>query len=257
MRNNSIKLLVYTVLTFVVVILSNCKRGEDDPWFIFMTRDNRLTVNWELETYNINDVDKLETVTTFSSTACDTGNIGGTNISNVIRQEELKDTLLNSITNYVNGLTSITRIYDIQFTYFLNISDNGTYNCNGTFSYFNPQLNAQVGGSFSSNANSWYWETSERTKWAITFINFPTIDGSTIEMDDIPLKYIDRQTFDLRELGKDRLQFEYQTLEQTAVNSSFNPYTLYTETDTISNCQRTVSVNARQDVYSRWQFKKL
>ncbi|QQS28571.1 MAG: hypothetical protein IPM47_17225 [Sphingobacteriales bacterium] len=256
MRKTSVKLLAFTTIAFVTILLSNCKRGEDDPWLIFMSRDNRLTVNWELETYSINDVDKLETVTTFNSTACDTGNIGGTYISNVIRKEELKDTLLNSITNYVNGLVSITRIYDIQFTYLLTIKDNGTYNCNGSFSYFNPQLNSQVSGTFSSITNSWYWENSEKTKWAITFINFPTIDGSTIEQDDIPLKYVDRQTFDLRELDKDRLQFEYQTLEITGVNSSFNPYTLYTLTDTITNCQRTVSLNARRDVYSRWQFKK-
>ncbi|HRK27305.1 MAG TPA: hypothetical protein PK239_08450 [Chitinophagales bacterium] len=256
MRNYSLRFCLLAALGFTLLLWSNCRRGEDDPWLSFETRNARLSANWVLETYNINDIDKLETTTQFSSTACDTGSIGGTSISNVIRKEELKDSLLNSITNYVNGTTSITRIYDINFTYTLNIADDGTYTCNGNFSYFNPQLNSQVNGSFSSNANSWYWENSQKTKWAITFINFPIIDGSTIETDATPIKYIDRQTFDLRELSKDRLQFEYQSLTLTNVNSSFNPYTLFLPTDTITNCQRTVAVSSRIDVYSRWQFVK-
>ncbi|OWY24210.1 hypothetical protein C7N43_05680 [Sphingobacteriales bacterium UPWRP_1] len=255
MRNPKVRLIVFTLFAFVAVFLSSCRRGEDDPWFSFTTRTTRITANWRLDIYSLDYVDKLETTITFNTTACDTGNIGGTNISNVIQQEELQDSILNSITNYVDGTNTVTRIYDVNFAYFLNIRDNGTYLVNGTFSYFNPQLNAQVTGDFSSDENTWYWENSDQTKWALTFVNFPLIDGSNIESNNLPVRYIPKQTFDLREVRKDALQFEYQTLEENMVNSVFNPYTLYLPNDTVSNCQRTVTASSRLDVYTRWQFK--
>lgn len=246
---------IFLLLLSFVSLMSAClKHGEDDPWLSFVTRNDRLTRLWELQTYTLDSDNNIDINTVFSSTACDTANIGGITINNLSREESLADTVLNAFLVETEGITSNTRIYNIKLTYFLDIRNDGTYTADGIYSYNNADLNAEVSGSFQSGSNNWYWEAGIKTDWAITLLYFPTIDASAIVETGQPLRYVAAQTFDLRELRQNDLQLEAEASTSTTVAQHFLPYNVILPFDTVYNCERTITTQTDFSTNQNWTF---
>ncbi|MBK8474501.1 MAG: hypothetical protein IPL33_21275 [Sphingobacteriales bacterium] len=246
---------LFCLLALALCLWSGClKRGEDDPWLSLVTRDDRISRLWELQTYTLESDHKTETSTVFSSTACDTAGIGGIRINNLSRDETLADTVLNAVIIKTENQIDQTRIYNIKITYWLDIQGNSTYNVTGTYSYNDAQLNAKVSGDFECTQNSWYWETGMRSDWAVTLLNFPTIDASAIAETGLPVRYMPLQTFDVRELRKKELQLEAESTAENTLEQIFLPYTVITPLDTIYNCERTVNTATELSTFQNWYF---
>lgn len=229
------------------------KHGEDDPFLSFVTRNDRLTRLWELQTYSLESDNKIQTTLVFNNTACDTADIGGINIDNISRTEEFADTILNGTISRTQGANGTTNIYNIKITYFLDIQDNGTYTCNGSYSYNDADLNVGVSGSFTAN-NSWYWETGIKTDWAITLLQFPMLDVSAISETSQPLRYTPAQTFDLRELRQNDLQLEAEMNLSHSIEQSSLPYSIITDLDTIHNCSYVRTIQTDISNTQNWTF---
>jgi len=99
------KILIFSLLAFVV--FSSCRKGEDDPWISFRSRDNRVIGKWKLEEFKINTVKEQY----YKST-----NDVNTDISIITTKTKIEETLNNN--NY-------TRIY------------NNNYIENKNYSYYN------------------------------------------------------------------------------------------------------------------------
>jgi hypothetical protein len=236
------------------LLFSAClEHGEDDPWLSFVTRNDRLTRLWELNTYSLQNNNKIETTITFTNTACDTSDIGGINIYSVARQESLADTILNATINQLQGSQSTNSIYNVKITYFLDIHDNSTYTCTGTYRYNDADIDAEVTGNFQVD-NSWYWETGMRTDWAVTFLNFPMLDASAVAETGQPIRYAAVQTFDLRELRQNDLQLEAEMSISHINEQHFLPYTVVNASDTIYNCERDVITETTINNQENWTF---
>lgn len=52
----------FAILYFVVVGLSSCRKGPEDPFFSFITRKNRLANEWKASIYTINDINQLSKI---------------------------------------------------------------------------------------------------------------------------------------------------------------------------------------------------
>ncbi len=250
---------LFLLLLSPTLLLNNgCKRGPDDPWFSIYTRDQRLEGGWHLRNYVLTADATTLTNTTFNTTACDTGNIGGLKQDKITRSEEMvRDTLVNAtIINSISGTPATVVTYDMYVVYNLDIDKKGTYVVDGTYSFLDASQNILVDGSFTSERNTWYWEESNHKKEAVSFRNFPLIDASMIATTGKPVKYIDRQTFDIVELRDKEMRFVYANTETANNFQVFDPYPIYLPTDTLNDCLRQVTTTFSNKTDGEWQFKR-
>lgn len=253
-------LVSYTTLAAIVLCtcLSTpaCKRGADDPWFSIYTRDQRLVGGWQLQNYDLSDDLTTLTTTTFNTTACDTAGIGGLRQNKTTRTETMpNDTLINStIINSVSGTPASVSTYDISVDYRLDIDKNGTYVVEGTYSLLDPNQSTIIEGNFTSERNNWYWEESNHKKEAVSFRNFPLIDGSQVALYGRPVRTVERQTFDIVELRDREIRFVYQNTETATNFQQFAPYPIYFPSDTINDCLRQVNTNITHKTDGEWRF---
>jgi len=245
------------LLIFQMPFMQSCKHGDEDPFLSIYTRNNRIQGEWLLKTYNLDQSEDLDINTTFSSTQCDTSNIGGQINTKINRQDAFGDSLLTSVITNTSSSIGNTKVYDVQFGYRIIIDKNGTYQCNGTYSYFSSDEGAEIEGSFSSTQNSWYWENSIKTKWAVSFVNFPLIDFENMESTSIPITFTDVQTFDLERLTREDLYFNFETSESSDIKKEFEAYSVEVSIDNIvDNCIQRQNIAYKFEAVSDWTFSK-
>ena len=255
-RQLSLWLLSF-ILLFQMPFMQSCKRGDEDPFLSIYTRNNRLQGEWLLQTYNLDQSEDLDSITTFSSTQCDTSNIGGQINVKISRQDAFSDSLLTSVITNTSSSLGNTKVYDVEFGYRIVIDKNGTYQCNGTYSYYSSEQNANIEGSFSSAQNSWYWENSIKTKWAVSFVNFPLIDFENMAETSIPITFSEVQTFDLERLTRENLHFSFETSENSNVRKEFEAYTVEISPEIIvDNCIKRQNITYKFEADSEWTFRK-
>lgn len=245
-------------LSSILIFTNSCKRGPDDPWFSIYTRDQRLEGGWQLRYYVLTADATTLTNTLFNTTACDTGNIGGLKQYKITRNEEmLNDTLINAtIINSISGAPATVVTYDMNVAYKLDIDKKGTYKVTGTYNFLDASRNIIITGGFASDSNTWYWEESDHKKEAVSFRNFPLIDASMIATTGKPVKYVERQTFDIIELRDKEMRFIYDNIETSTNFQQFAPYPIYLLTDTLNDCLRQVTTTFSDKVDGEWQFKR-
>lgn len=142
MRNSLSFLLLSTM---VVLIFASCKRGEDDPFISFRSRDVRLKGDW-----------KLTDLTSVVSTSTQ----GGT--PQTITVTTTYDGANRSVTTS-NGVTSTT--VSTTYSASLSIKDDGRY-----------ELEITENGTVSSSSGTWFWVDSDKNKTYVEFSeNFGTI----------------------------------------------------------------------------------
>lgn len=247
---------VIVLLLIVSSILGGCKRGEDDPWFSIYPRISRITTDWQLTYYLLDAEDNITTNIQFSTTQCDVDSLAGTLLTKTLMQAEFEDSTLISSLSVTEGSEGSTKIYDVTLSYILTIRRDD-YTVEGTYTYYNDIEAANVSGTFSTENNSWYWVSSPRSKAGITFINFPVIDANAIEDNGIPMRFVSEQTFDIRELRRDRMQLEINIDDSDFFESISDPYAVITDTDTLQNCVQTVNINALYTNSELLQFTQI
>ncbi len=259
MKNQYIK-TIGLWLSFCLLISStftSCKRGTDDPWFSWQTRNQRLTGTWLLSTYNLDEVKDVEIFTDFNIIQCDTSDVAGYTSEKTSRLDEYADSLLSSSITVSQGSEGDSKAYEIEMDYELTIDKAGTYRCFGNYLYFDDADGTTVGGNFWSETNTWYWEASTKTKWALTFINFPMIDVTGISENGAPIVFSAVQTFDVLKLSKDELQWDYQNDEHIRIDRTFEAYFVELDTvTTLDNCVKHISIQDNFDAISNWNFSK-
>ncbi|MBL7787769.1 MAG: hypothetical protein JNM36_17810 [Chitinophagales bacterium] len=243
------------IFLLLLVITESCKRADDDPWFTFYTRDQRLEGGWHLKQYFLNADNNALINTVFSSTACDTGSLGGLREISLSQESDFLDTtLVASVVQTNTGQASQVYNYNITFSYDLTVEKKGTYSCSGSYRFLDPAQNRLVEGDFSTDEKHWYWSEDSRKKTAVTFIDFPIIDATAIQELGSPLRYIATKTFDLAELRDKKMRFMDENTSSTNNVQNFSAYTVYTELDTIYNCTRQISTESTDTYSSEWEW---
>ena len=249
--------LIITVITFFQI--SACKRGEEDP-FSVLPRIQRLKGEWKLTAYSREYKESLETMTSFSSTACDTGQIAGTVINKLILQENYKDTLLNTVVNDTQEGIGNTNTYDIRLTYNMDLTHGGNYKCTGSYTFYDVEKKANFTGNFKSETNSWFWEDSGKSKVALTFTHFPIIDVGNIKETGTPIRFIPFYTFEVLKLSKDELKLKKEELELNTTSQSSDPFVIPAQSPEefdINNCVKSIDIVQDLNANSEWFFEKI
>ncbi|MGB1204649.1 MAG: hypothetical protein ACPG5B_03315 [Chitinophagales bacterium] len=245
------------ILLFQLPFLQSCRHGDEDPFLSIYTRNNRLQGEWLLQNYTLDQSEDHDTSTTFSSTQCDTSSVGGQINVKISRQDAFSDSLLTSVITNTSSSIGNTKVYDVIFGYRIVIDKNGTYQCDGTYSYYSTEEGAEIKGSFSSTQNSWYWENSIKTKWSVSFLNFPLIDFENMDNTSIPITFTEVQTFDLERLTRNDLHFIFETSENSNIKKEFEAYTVEVSPDNIvDNCIKRQNITYKFEGTSEWTFKK-
>lgn len=249
---NKQDLLKILILVLCAPMIAAClKKGSHDPLISFRTRTNRLTGEWNLKLFRLDNQSVIQTTINFNNTVCDSTNIAGTQTENQTISNEFEDQQLNSIVSNTVGGIGETFLYDIDLQYTLDIEKRGTYKCRGSYSYFDNSTQAQVNGGFSVRDNPWYWRDDNHKKGAVTFINFPLIDVTAIANTGAPISYEDR-TFNLVRLADDELAMKYESLIQDTIKQISNPVV----DTTIGTCirRKTTITDMEEDV--QWEFEQ-
>ena len=244
-----LQLLLFILFTPIVV--SCIKKGSEDPILSFRTRTDRLAGTWKLKSFIHDESNVVQTSITFNNTICDSLGIAGTQTQNQTVNNDFEAQQLNSIISNTTGGIGETFLYDIEFQYNLNIDRRGTYKCSGSYSYFDNNTQEQVSGGFGVENNPWLWRNDNKTKSAVTFINFPLIDVKAIPTTGAPISYAD-QTFNLLRLAHKELIMEYASLIQDTIQQISNPVV-----DTsLTTCIRRTTTITDIEVDSDWEFEQ-
>jgi len=248
-KQHILKLLVFVLLT--PIIASCLKKGSEDPLLSFRTRTDRLAGEWTLRKFMLDNRSVVQVSTVFNNSICDTANIAGTKTQNHTVSNEFENQQLNSIvSNTVAGIGE-TFLYDIDLQYTLKIDRKGTYQCKGSYSYFDNTTQGQVDGGFSVKDNVWFWRNDNQAKSAVTFTNFPLIDVEAIPTTGAPISYKD-QTFNLLRLAHQELFMEYASLVQDTIQQVSNPVV----DTTLTTCIRRVITISDSEVDADWEFEQ-
>jgi archaellum component FlaF (FlaF/FlaG flagellin family) len=115
------------------IIFDSCKRGEEDPFISLRSRDNRITADWQLKTY-----DKVTSSTNDGITTTTTYSYDGTTLTKV----------------RVNDQGTTTDTY--SFSYELNIIQDGSY------------VSTVVdNGDKTQTTSNWWWSNTTENKAGI------------------------------------------------------------------------------------------
>ncbi|MBK6609683.1 MAG: hypothetical protein IPI59_08510 [Sphingobacteriales bacterium] len=244
----------FVLLVFLVVILgtnltmfNSCKRGDDDPWISFRTRNERLCGEWILTRYINKSSESVQKTITFNSSFCDTANVAGTTLSKVLAEDNYNNGIINSL---ISTTTNGNLAYDISIVYFLTIKEDGTYTCSGSYSFYDTGIKAAVLGNFTTDINTWYWQDSKLSKWGVTFNNFPDISVGSIAIIGKPIVYRNEITFDILELRKDELQLIYDTAKSDTIKQQFEPFPM----PDVGDCIKGVEIATSQKAHTQWGF---
>lgn len=249
--NKKIILQLLCFILFTPMVVSCIKKGSDDPLLSFRTRTERLAGEWRLKKYTLEERDIVQTSTSFNNTVCDTAGIAGTQTQNLTVNNDFETAQLNSIfSNTIAGIGE-TFLYDIELQYTLDIDKRGTYQCRGSYDYFDNSTQEQVTGGFSTEYNPWYWRNDNKTKGAVIFVNFPLIDVKAIPETGAPISYQDR-SFNILRLAHKELVIEYASLTQDTLQQVTNPVV----DTTLTTCIRRVTTISDVEVDAEWEFEQ-
>jgi len=141
------------VLAAAAFTISSCKKGENDPFLTFHSRDARLTQNWKLVSFN--------------GTSVETLNGAETNVEYTYDGTNLYTTINGSTTSATYGFTMEVKANGEVFSSeSLNDIDNG-----------DPL-------SQSSKTSFWYWGDDDKNKTAVYMDLTGVFDGVLVY--DIP-----------------------------------------------------------------------
>lgn len=155
MKRNILALPI--LLSTVLIVFSGCKRGEEDPWLTFHTRDARMTQPWVL--------------TGLQGTRVET--TGGTTINT---EYTFDGTGLYITTD------GVTKSY--TYTFKMDVRDNGEVFSEET----RDDLETGDFVSKSSRTGFWYWGNDDKNKTSVylELTGLPNELNSTINNYDIP-----------------------------------------------------------------------
>ena len=111
MKNKILLIIIVTMVSLLV--LNGCKKGEDDPFFSFRSRDARLAGEWVIKSLNTSEAMSQETnvtnnvnsdMTNINSTSKKTVSVSN---NNMIMNTTYSETKSETETNYEMGDTSV------------------------------------------------------------------------------------------------------------------------------------------------------
>lgn len=143
MKNNLVKL--GSILLLGAITVSGCKKGENDPFLSFKSRDSRIQGTWTLSSQSDTQTDMSSfngTVTTSTSTA----------------------TFASGLMTEVSGGSTDAYSYSLELT----INEDGTYT-----------VVEIVDGNTSEATGSWNWVDDVKNKVKIS------LDGSVYQIDQL------------------------------------------------------------------------
>ncbi|MBI5219452.1 MAG: hypothetical protein HY958_11030 [Bacteroidia bacterium] len=137
MKKSLLFALAFTAIS--VTVLTSCRKGPDDPFISFRSRDARITGEWKLAKYERSDIDKGSSL---SNNRTYTYNFDGTLMTETFSGK------------YYNGGyrdTTWTKTYSYSHT--LTVNKNGTY----------KSTRIKNGNSDESEGN-WFWLDGYKNK---------------------------------------------------------------------------------------------
>lgn len=240
----------------LMIFQSACfKKGEDDPFISFYTRDNRISGNWKLNSLKqeiiITEIKEIS----FNKIVCDTSLESSESIITTEIINELNDNKIESEKVVSGGSQGVIKTYNIIVTYLLEIKKDGSYTAKGSYRFSDDDPILASSGSFSSGESNWYWSDSHKRKTGIVLINFPIIDITKISVDNIPIVYVESQSFEVKELRNDKISLSLNKTE--SLSNSIEPQEFYIQSpvDTPILCQKKIKVTTNLKDRANWGFK--
>ncbi|MCX6258424.1 MAG: hypothetical protein NTW49_11095 [Bacteroidia bacterium] len=220
------RIIVFSLgLLLVIPLFNGCRRGANDPWISFRSRNSRLSAVWSLESGYINILNNFEDQFVWNdATHCP--NATGVDVhdyndvktytydfSNMLVSYDQKYTTTRDIVSVTTSTGTVnynghdwedanTKSSSINYSLELTIKTNGTYRVFITYNvteYKYPQLpdnagNAQWGKTFSGTyeyVDDWHWlDDGLGSKSCVQFNGFPSLNV------DIAARYKPDNTFD-------------------------------------------------------------
>ncbi len=233
------------LLSSTLVFESCTKKGDDDPWISFRTRNQRLTGDWILSSLTSFDQLERSTSVTFNQLIpCDTAGIEGINSTLVTSQQSASSASgYGEIQSEVGSVGSVATFTIHSFSYDLKIDKNGTYQVQGSYAYAKEAEGENISGTFAALNNAWHWVDGDKQKDGITFINYPVLDvGAASEAEGRPISYLPTVTFEMTRLSKDDLKISMQTREDNETEIVSDTYFVPSSIDSLAQCISTTKV---------------
>ncbi len=150
--------IFFTALLGIALVFGSCKKGENDPSFTFMSRDSRITSEWELDAMNLTNI-------TVISTGQETYTSKTTYVFDGTTMTETSD----------NGFGEQVESY--PYSYEIVINDDGTYN----------ETEIKDGKEYT-RTDYWFWADADKSKIAVTFSGKGTYMIDRLAKDELVIK---------------------------------------------------------------------
>jgi hypothetical protein len=180
------RIIIISVFAFIMAF-SSCKKGEDDPFLSFRSRDSRITGEWLIS--NISGTER-------NHTKYISGSFEGNSTTEVITHEfgEYIWTKNTTVTTVVDDETETTT--DETTTYF---NERITINKDGIVTF----KRTYESGNEVVSSGYWYWVDSNKKKIGITFI---------VDYENI--------TFNIRQLKNNELVLETKKTDYSSTSTT-------------------------------------
>jgi len=258
-------LILIFALILTIPLFNDCRRGENDPWLSFRSRDSRLSAVWTLESGYISLYNKFNEEFNWANDNCEEA----TGMVNYNWQDVKTKTFnfSNSLVSYLQDYTTTrdtvneggliikgndwedgnTMNRDINFSFEITVKTNGTYRVYITYNldeteYPNPedagftQITKTFSGTYEYTDN-WHWQDDAvGTESGVYFTGFPVLNITLKAKYDLTdenrflYNYVENIGFVNEEKIFEIDQLEHKNLTimaNDAENSYYQEYTNY------------------------------
>ncbi|MCB0516001.1 MAG: hypothetical protein R2798_02740 [Chitinophagales bacterium] len=245
------KYRIVVLLFLGITIWSGCKRGANDPFFSFNSRDARVINTWELATYQYKEKNSSGVNIHFNNIKCDELNeTGETLLSTDVENEFATDNLIAKITE-AEGSIGNSRNFDIDFNFELEIKQDNHYTVSGYYNYYDDVSNHQIDGEIIVTESEWFWMDSQKDKISLMLLNFPEINTANILENGVPISYVNNKIIEIDELRKDKMVWTENSDFSYDGNVSSDSFIV---NDTIEGCKKITYFFERQQIEGMWEF---